>query len=312
MGRLLGLVIALVLGIAAVVAGAALVAGRQIASGAAGRRGTAADREESMGRDPDDRSERARLRSAAQRYDDERRRIRDRDKARRRRIGGIRAAWTVGGVGAGIAVFGAVLGTEFIHPLVGIGGGILVGAMVSWVGGLVARRIVAAEEADAARPVPVVQRPQIAAPPVVPEGLPSGRAELIQRVLGEAAAALRGLDAVIPRLRHPDSVASVAGIVAAGNRTMGVVAAQPDKFNTAQRLFTYYLPEAVKVAEALAALEADPRGDAGRIVATQGVLQKLTMLFDRTELELRESDAQALDIDLRLLDQSLAADLKDR
>jgi hypothetical protein len=304
MGRLFGLLITLAFTVVAAMVAAGLFAGRKVLGSGSAAGGGDMDR--------DSREDRARLRSAAQRYDDERRRIRDRDKARRRRMGGIRAAWIVGGVGAGLAVFGVALSFDWLHPLVGIGLGILTGAAVSWMGGTVARRTVEREEAETARPVPVVQRPMIAAPSVTPEGLPAGRAELIQKVLADAAGVLREMDTVMGRMRHPDSVASVAGIVAAGNRIMGAVAAAPEKFNTAQRLFTYYLPEAVKVAEALATLEADPRADAQRIVATQGVLQKLTMLFDRTELELKEHDAQALDIDLRLLDQSLASDLKDR
>ena len=48
--------------------------------------------------------------------------------------------------------------------------------------------------------------------------------------------------------------------------------------------------------------------DIARISSTQSILQKLSILFEKTELELKEDDNKSLDIDLKLLDQSLQAD----
>lgn len=256
--------------------------------------------------------EEARRRMANARFEETQRKLRAEEKARRKRRGGIRAGWITAGVGAGLAVFGVVLSFDNANPLVGIGLGIMTGALFGWIGGLMADRAVRADEARRVLQVPTLPQLEIKAPTVAGDALPSGRTELVQKILGEAADALKALDAVRGRLRSPDSVASVAGIVATGNRIMTAVAAAPEGFATAQRLFTYYLPEAVKVGEALAALETDPRANAERIAATEGVMRKLAVLFDRTELELRETDGQSLDIDLRLLDQSLAADLKER
>jgi 5-bromo-4-chloroindolyl phosphate hydrolysis protein len=313
--RLFSILFALVLGVAAIAGAAALMLGRMLAGLAKGA-GSKKESDQPMSRrrsrqetpplDPD----LARQRVASAMFDRELKRLKDMEREERRRWSRMQGTWNLIGIGSGIAFFGVIMGLE-LFPLIGIGGGIALAAVIAAFGRSMVER--ARQKARFMSPgTPVPQRPQIEAPVVEALALPNGRAELIQKVLGEATGSLRALDQIMSRLRHPDSVASVAGIVAAGNRTMGAVAAQPDKFAAAQRLFTYYMPEAVKVAEALALMEADPQPDGPRIQSTQHVLQKLTVLFDRTELELKATDAQALDIDLRLLDKSLEEDLKTR
>lgn len=219
-----------------------------------------------------------------------------------------RVAGVVAAVGSGLLAFGVMMQLD-LFPLIGVGSGIMTGALVAWLASMVNDGLDARAD-DARQAIPVPQRPAIAAPPVQGQGLPTGRADLIQRVLADAAGALQKLDATVPKLRQPDSIAHVAQLVATGNRLMKAVAENPDHLATAQRVFTYYCPETVKVAEALMALESSANPDVERIQATQTILKKLAALFDKTELELRQGDGQALDIDLRLLDQSLQADLK--
>jgi 5-bromo-4-chloroindolyl phosphate hydrolysis protein len=248
------------------------------------------------------------LEAARRKFDDELKQLKAEADARRKKGAARKTAWTLGAVGAGLMAFGLMMQLD-LFPLIGIGSGLLVGALVAWLGTMVNERIDTRDTGT--RPaIPVPSRTAIAAPQAQVQGLPSGRAELVQRVLAEAAEALQKLDATVPRLRLADSVAHVAQIVASGNRLMKAVADNPEQMATAQRVFTYYCPETVKVAEGLVALEGSPRPDLERIQATQTVLKKLAALFDKTELELRQGDAQALDIDVRLLDQSLEADLK--
>jgi hypothetical protein len=47
-----------------------------------------------------------------------------------------------------------------------------------------------------------------------------------------------------------------------------------------------------------------------RIGGTQTILKKLEVLFERTELELKADEGKELDIDLKLLDQSIESDLR--
>jgi hypothetical protein len=259
--------------------------------------------------DDDDRNDYKRqMEQARRRYELEIRASRDVQREQRKAVGRVKGAWRLAAVGAGLFL-GAVIG-DAIGPLAGVGFGLMVGGTVNWFGSLFMDR--GAKKANATSATPVPRRAEIEAPTVGENVLPQGRTELVQQVLGEAATSLRALDALLPKLRHPDSVSSVARIVAVGNRIMQAVAISPDKLAIAQRVFTYYCPESVKVADALSKLEADARPDVERITSTQTVLKKLEVLFERTELELKADDGKELDIDLKLLDQSIESDLRTR
>jgi 5-bromo-4-chloroindolyl phosphate hydrolysis protein len=259
--------------------------------------------------DDDDRKDyRRQMEEARRRYELEIRASRDVQREQRKAVGRVKGAWRLAAIGAGLFL-GAVVGQE-LGGLAGIGFGLMIGGSINWFGSLYMDR--GAKKAAATGATPVPTRPQIEAPVVGENVLPQGRTELVQQVLGEAATNLRALDALMPKLQHPDSVSSVARIVAVGNRIMQAVAASPDKLAIAQRVFTYYCPETVKVADALSKLEMDARPDVERITGTQTVLKKLEVLFERTELELKADDGKELDIDLKLLDQSIEADLRTR
>jgi 5-bromo-4-chloroindolyl phosphate hydrolysis protein len=259
--------------------------------------------------DDDDRKVyRRQMEDARRRYELEIRASRDVQREQRKAVGRVKSAWRLAAIGAGLFL-GAVVG-DALGPLAGIGFGLMVGGSINWFGSLFMDR--GAKKAEAVGATPVPRRAQIEAPTVGENALPTGRAELVQQVLGEAATSLRALDAIMPKLRHPDSVSSVARIVAVGNRLMQIVAASPEKLSIAQRVFTYYCPETVKVADALSKLELDARPDVERITSTQTVLKKLEVLFERTELELKADEGKELDIDLRLLDQSIESDLRTR
>lgn len=251
---------------------------------------------------------RRQMEEARRRYELEIRASRDVQREQRRAVGKVRGAWRLAAIGAGLFL-GAVIG-DAIGPLAGVGFGLMVGGSINWFGSLFMDRN--AKKATAIGATPVPRRAEIEAPTVSENSLPQGRAELVQQVLGEAATSLRSLDTLIPKLRHPDSVSSVARIVAVGNRIMQNVAANPEKLAIAQRVFTYYCPETVKVADALSKLELDANPDVERISGTQTVLKKLEVLFERTEIELKADQGKELDIDLRLLDQSIESDLRTR
>jgi 5-bromo-4-chloroindolyl phosphate hydrolysis protein len=261
------------------------------------------------GDDDDDRSSyRRQMEEARRRYELEIRASRDVQREQRKAVGKVKGAWRLAAIGAGLFL-GAVIG-DAIGPLAGVGFGLMVGGAINWFGSLFMDNN--AKQASKTSATPVPRRAQIEAPTVGENTLPQGRTELVQQVLGEAATSLRALDAIMPKLRHPDSVSSVARIVAVGNRIMQNVAASPEKLAIAQRVFTYYCPETVKVADALAKLEHDANPDVERITGTQTVLKKLEVLFERTELELKADEGKELDIDLKLLDQSIESDLRTR
>lgn len=244
--------------------------------------------------------------NARARFEADMRHSKEKSREQQKRFKRVDWAWKIASLGSGLLVGGFALEAAN-NPIGPIGLGILVAAIVGWIGALINNYISDKAIKSAAASVP--PRETINAPKLTESGLPNGRSELVNGVLNEAATALNQLDEIIPRLRHTSSIASVAQIVTVGKRLMNHIAANPEKFAIAQRVFTYYCPQTVGVAEALAVLENDSKLDIGRISSTQSILQKLSILFEKTELELKEDDNKSLDIDLKLLDQSLQADL---
>ena len=49
----------------------------------------------------------------------------------------------------------------------------------------------------------------------------------------------------------------------------------------------------MNVAGGLAKIEGDAKPDIERVIATQGILQKLVILFEKTELDLKNDDNKA-------------------
>ncbi len=231
--------------------------------------------------------------------------VREQEREKKRKFNRIDGAWKLISVGTGIFLGGVTF--DALH-VGGIGLGILSGAFVGWIGAVINNFIVKQSKDDKYTVVP--KREAVTAPAIASNDLPQSRNELVQNVLLEAATNLQKIDDTIVTLKHPDSINIVTQIVNTGKRIMGKVADDPDKFSIAQRVFTYYFKEAVAVAASLGKMENDTKPDVARILSTQSVLQKLVLLFESTELELKDDDNKALDIDLKLLDQSLKADLK--
>lgn len=157
---------------------------------------------------------------------------------------------------------------------------------------------------EQARPKPI-EAPRVAA------GIPDARREVVSKVLDEATAELRKLEAARARLADPGAAAIVQRMVLVGQRLTTMVAAEPEKLAQAQRLLTYHLPKAVFVAELLAQL-GDPPHDQARAQDARLVLARMDNLFEKTELDLKAGDARGADLELRLIHQALDEDLGQR
>ena len=251
-----------------------------------------------------DANEDPRLSLARIRFEKEVNETRARERAKKSKFRRIDWAWKLISVGTGITVFGVTLDALNVGA---IGLGILSGAAVGYIGAVINNYIAKLDKKDDFQLVP--QREAIVAPQIDDNSYPSHN-EVVQKVLLEAATSLQKINDTIGKLKHPDSINSVTQIVTIGKRLMKNVAENPDKLSIAQRVFTYYCPEAVGVAQSLAKIENDAKPDVSRIISTQSILQKLVMLLESTELELKADDNKALDIDLKLLNQSLKSDLK--
>jgi hypothetical protein len=82
----------------------------------------------------------------------------------------------------------------------------------------------------------------------------------------------------------------------------------PMKLVEVQRLFTYYLPEVGKLLDARDQMQSI--GETVRVSEIDSVLYRIEKAFQQFATRMHQLDIRALDIDLKLLDQSLAAEFE--
>jgi hypothetical protein len=82
----------------------------------------------------------------------------------------------------------------------------------------------------------------------------------------------------------------------------------PAKLGDVQRLFTYYLPEVAKLLAARQHMLA--LSETERVSEIEAILDRIEKAFAQFALRMHEADIRALDIDLKLLDRSLAAEFE--
>jgi hypothetical protein len=84
--------------------------------------------------------------------------------------------------------------------------------------------------------------------------------------------------------------------------------AAPEKLAEVQRLFTYYLPEVSNLLDVRAKLI--ERGETKGVTEIETILDRTELAFDRFAARMHLSDIRELEIDLRMLDQALAAEFE--
>jgi len=205
-------------------------------------------------------------------------------------------------VGVGLFAGGLAASLGLFTPAA-VGVGLLAGGfsdvILRWISEQVSRR---REASEAARPA------TISTPKVDAQGMTDARADLVRKVIDEATADLRRLDAAAAKLADTEARVLAQRLVKVGERLTQAVAAAPDKFAVAQRAFTYHLPKAVYLAETLSSLEA-AGADEKRRTAARHVLARMENLFEKTALDLANVDAREMDVELRLISQALDEDL---
>lgn len=106
--------------------------------------------------------------------------------------------------------------------------------------------------------------------------------------------------AVKEKVRHLDQIA---------REVFAKVEANPASASGVRRFLSYYLPRAAEVAEGYAALEAMRAPDPERLKAVGEVISKLEDAFVHYADSLVDNALSGLDIDLKLIQQSLNEDI---
>lgn len=223
------------------------------------------------------------------------------EKQRRREEQSIRS---YAGVGAGLLAGG--LASMVLPAPAAVGIGLLAGGLMT----LIIRAIQSGALLPRGPLIRMPQKPREIAPPEVDgRDIPKSQRDVVQQVLDDAAQGLRKLDAASRHLRGADDAGAelCRRLVSAGERLSDAVADEPVKFPIAQRVFTYYLPKAVLLAETLRGPFADDgerrAGDA------RHTLTRIEMAFEKALLDLSSVDSAEMDLEMRLINQALDEDL---
>jgi hypothetical protein len=94
------------------------------------------------------------------------------------------------------------------------------------------------------------------------------------------------------------------------DRVLKEITTHPNKVMAVRRLLTFYLPNAASVAEGWRALEGARNPGAERVAQTRETMAALNDAFGVFADELHEPQMQTLDLDLRVLNDALKADLE--
>lgn len=122
-----------------------------------------------------------------------------------------------------------------------------------------------------------------------------------QDQLGRLVAAARGVTNV-PVRESLDRLGAIAA------RVVSEVEQKPRRLANVRRLLTYYLPSAARLAEGYRVLEASSAPDVARLRATASMIGQLDGVFARHADRLTEEEVDGLDVELRLLENSIRED----
>jgi hypothetical protein len=152
-------------------------------------------------------------------------------------------------------------------------------------------------------------------------------------LLTDALAALGRLQAAAKAIHDPAMRAQVQSLAATGDKVVKGVKANPERAMAVRRLLTFYLPNAASLAEGWRALEDRARptdervtqtrdtmlaqnqafsqfaDDLVRVTQTRDTMLALNQAFSQFADDLVEPQLQTLDLDLKVLNDALHADL---
>jgi hypothetical protein len=139
-----------------------------------------------------------------------------------------------------------------------------------------------------------------------------GRLDLARKVLTDATPLVERLEASGGRIGTPGTAGRVKRLAETARAIIAGVEADPNRLVSVQRFLTYYLPQAVELAENYAVLERKRSPDPARKAEAEALIGKLDEAFSHYADTLLESDLADLDVQLRLLQSSLKEDLGQR
>jgi len=140
----------------------------------------------------------------------------------------------------------------------------------------------------------------------LPEGkFAEGQVELARAVLTTAGASLEALGEIAAELRNLEVKQMLLHLQAIAAKVMGEIERDPARLMNVQRLLTYYLPSAQRLAEGYRALEQKRQPSRERVQATIAMIERLDDVFSSYSDRLVLPEVEGLDVELRLLDDAI-------
>ena len=151
--------------------------------------------------------------------------------------------------------------------------------------------------------------PRLAAERINPARVGRVQAELVAGLIDEGEAAVARLREVARGLRAEEASRLTGHLAEVARGILDRLAAEPGKLPAVRRFLTYYLPRSAEIAEGLVTLERQRSPDAKRQVDIEAALAKLDQAFTFYADSFAQAELDTLDVELKLLSQSLAEDL---
>jgi 5-bromo-4-chloroindolyl phosphate hydrolysis protein len=139
--------------------------------------------------------------------------------------------------------------------------------------------------------------------------LSGSRVAFAREMLEQAQPAAERLDEAAKLISDKDMRAKVKNLSDITADVFAKVEARPENAPAVRRFLTYYLPQAAEVAEGYAALAALRAPDRKRLDSVGSVIVKLQDAFVHYADSLADSELGTLDVDLRLIQESLKEDI---
>jgi 5-bromo-4-chloroindolyl phosphate hydrolysis protein len=135
------------------------------------------------------------------------------------------------------------------------------------------------------------------------------RIDLVRDLIAEADPFVTRLEQAGATVRSPETATRVQHLAKTATTILEGIAKDPFKLDRVRRFVTYYLPRAADMAEAFTLLETTPKQDPERLAEVTALLERLDVAFTQYSHSLIEADLQRIDVDMKLLQSSLDADL---
>jgi 5-bromo-4-chloroindolyl phosphate hydrolysis protein len=140
--------------------------------------------------------------------------------------------------------------------------------------------------------------------------LQEAQSETVRGLIADGSAALDRLRRTVPAIKDQSMHGAVQTLAGTADKILARVSADPTRAMGVRRFLTFYLPNAASIAEGWRTLESNANPAPERMAQTRDVITALNDAFHRFESEADAPELQELDLNLKVVKDSLKSDLE--